>query len=159
MAKLLEKPAHRIGYDDDLYAWAFEQAAVLRAKRDPDIDFEHIAEELEAMGGSEKREIASRLAVLIQHLLKWEHQPARRSNSWRASILVARAAIEQTIDASPSLRRYPHEPLAKAYEIARLKAADDMGLQTRALPVTCPYSVEQILDETFYPGPSEPFPE
>ena len=69
-------------YDRDFYAWANEQAALLRAGRLTEADIENIAEEIESMGRSEKRELVGRLAILLQHLLKWQFQPGRRSASW-----------------------------------------------------------------------------
>ena len=70
----------------DFYAWANEQAALLRAGRLTEADIENIAEEIESMGRSEKRELVNRLAVLLLHLLKWQFQPALRGNSWRLTI-------------------------------------------------------------------------
>ena len=69
-------------YDQDFYAWTNEQAALLRAGRLSEADVEHIAEEIENMGKSEKRELVSRLRVLLLHLLKWQYQPTRRGKSW-----------------------------------------------------------------------------
>src|SRR5277367_4729636 len=73
-------------YERDFYAWAIEQAALLRAGKLSVADVEHIAEEIESMGRSEKRELVNRLAVLLTHLLKWQFQPGLRGNSWRLSI-------------------------------------------------------------------------
>ena len=70
-------------YDRDFYAWANQQAALLRAGRLAEADIENIAEEIESMGRSEKRELVSRLVVLLQHLLKWQFQPLFRGASWR----------------------------------------------------------------------------
>jgi hypothetical protein len=72
-------------HDNDFYAWSLEQAALLRAGRVGEADLATIAEEIESMGKTEKRELVSRLTVLLLHLLKWERQPAGRSNSWRLS--------------------------------------------------------------------------
>ena len=68
-------------YEKDVVAWAMEQAALLRAGNLSALDIEHIAEEIEDVGKSEKRELASRMAVLLSHLLKWQHQPGRRGSS------------------------------------------------------------------------------
>ncbi len=73
-------------YEHDFYAWANEQASLLRAGRLSEADIEHIAEEIDSMGRSEKRELVSRLKVLLAHLLKWQHQPGNRGNSWRLTI-------------------------------------------------------------------------
>ena len=73
-------------YDFDFYAWANEQAGLLRAGRWSEADIAHIAEEIETMGRSEIRELVSRLKVLMMHLLKWRFQPTGRSTSWRLTI-------------------------------------------------------------------------
>jgi hypothetical protein len=70
-----------IGYDQDVVAWAAEQARLIRAGQFDQLDLEYIADEIEDVGKSEKRELASRLAVLLARLLKWQHQPARRCAS------------------------------------------------------------------------------
>lgn len=71
-------------YEVDVVAWASEQAALLRAGKLSDIDIRHIAEEIEDVGKSEQRELASRMAVLLAHLLKWQYQPGRRGSSLAA---------------------------------------------------------------------------
>ncbi len=61
-------------YDRDFFAWANEQAALLREGKLEEADLESIAEEIESMGKTEKRELISRLTVLLLHLLKWRYQ-------------------------------------------------------------------------------------
>jgi len=69
-------------YDDDFYAWANEQAALLRAGRLSEADLEYIAEEIESVGRTEKRELISRLTVLLAHLLKWQYRSVHRRGPW-----------------------------------------------------------------------------
>ena len=138
-------------YEADFQAWTREQAARLRDLRPNSIDWENVAEEIESLGKSERREIRSRLVVLLAHLLKWAYQPDARSNSWRASILEARTEIRGELDESPSLRRYPGEVLAQQYEVARLSAAGDSGLGVDTFPATCPFTIEEVLDPEFWP--------
>ena len=73
-------------YDEDFYAWANEQAALLRGGQLSAAGIEHIAEEIESMGKTEKRKLVSRLTALLLHLLKWQYQPALQGNSWRLSM-------------------------------------------------------------------------
>ena len=94
-------------YDEDFALWSAEQAALIRAGKLDRIDLENVAEEIESLGKSDKRQIRSRLQVLMLHLLKWERQPAERSRSWASSIRDQRRAIVDLIDDSPSLRPYP----------------------------------------------------
>ena len=139
-------------YDRDFYAWANQQAALLRAGRLAEADIENIAEEIESMGRSEKRELVSRLTILLQHLLKWQFQPEKRSNSWRAGIREQRVRIARILKASPSLKAYPAQSLPGSFIIGLDAAIAETGLAPSALPVACPYSVEQVLDDDFWPG-------
>jgi hypothetical protein len=66
-------------YERDFYAWANEQAALLRAGKIGEADIEHIAEEIESMGRTEKRKLISRFTVLMLHLIKWRYQPGLRA--------------------------------------------------------------------------------
>ena len=80
-------------YETDVVAWANEQAAFVRAGRLDMMDLENIAEEIEDVGKSEQREISSRMAVLLMHLLKWQYQPGRRGNSWARTIKIQRKSL------------------------------------------------------------------
>jgi hypothetical protein len=84
-------------YDRDIIAWANEQARLLRAGHLDRIDIEHIAEEIEDVGKSEQRELASRMAVLLAHLLKWQFQPQRRGRSWQRTIRDQRNGIARRL--------------------------------------------------------------
>ena len=138
-------------YDQDFYAWANEQAALLRTGNLSAADIEHIAEEIESMGKAEKRELVSRLAVLLLHLLKWQFQPARRGSSWEATITVQRHALADHLDDNPSLKAKLVETIAKAYRDAALLAAGETYMPKATFPQTCPWSFGQIMDEEFWP--------
>jgi hypothetical protein len=144
--------ATRALYDADFYAWANEQAALLRAGRLSEADLAHIAEEIESMGKTEKRELVSRLTVLLLHLLKWTHQPHLRGNSWRLSIANARDEIADLLAENPSLMPQLGELLASAYRYARRKAAIETDSQEAAFPAQCPWSFETAMDEAFWPA-------
>lgn len=130
-------------YERDFYAWCMEQAA--RARAGLPLDAEHVAEEIESMGRSDKREIVSRLEVLLRHLLKWHFQPELRGRSWVLTVETQRRAITALIEESPSLAGLPAEALPLAYKRARDAAAVETGLLTDAFPEACPYSVEDVL--------------
>lgn len=138
-------------YESDFYAWAMKNAELIRQGRLAEVDAEHIAEELESMGRSERRELVSRLAVLLAHLLKWQHQPEKRGHSWRYTIKEQRRAVERLLQDSPSLRAGLQGYLEEAHEDAILEAARDTGLDETAFPVTCPFTLEQALDSEFWP--------
>ena len=145
-------PKHLAGYDEDFALWSAEQADLLRAGKLDRIDLENVAEEIESLGRSDRREIVSRLTVVLVHLLKWQVQADGRTNSWAASIVENRDAIADILAASPSLRPYPATVLERAYRAAPLAASGETGLPLSEFPSTCPYSVEQILDPDFWPG-------
>src|SRR3954447_13984930 len=110
-------------YDQDFFAWANEQARLLRAGRLSEADIAHIAEEIESMGRSEKRELVNRLTVLLLHLLKWQFQPTHRGTSWRLSINNARDALADHLDDNPSLKSQLDQALRSAYRRAANEAA------------------------------------
>ena len=141
-------------YERDFHAWALDQAAKLRARAHGGIDWENVAEEIESLGRSDKREIRSRLGRLMLHLLKWEFQPERRKAGWRSTIREQRQRIRDLIEESPSLREYPQSEAAREYALARLKAADETGLAASVFPAECPYRMADILDDDFFPGGS-----
>src|SRR5580698_11209673 len=116
----MSKLAPDSDHDRDFYAWANKQAALLRAGKLDEADFEHIAEEIESMGRTEKRELVSRLSVLLLHLLKWRFQPEKRGPSWEASIRVQRNRLADHLDDNPSLKPLLPKALASAYRDASL---------------------------------------
>ena len=138
-------------YDRDFYAWANEQARLLRDRRFDDADLANIIEEIETLGRSEMRELVSRLRVLLMHLLKWQYQPNFQGPSWRTSITVQRSEITEHLRESPSLRARLDEAVARAYHLARLSAAMETGLADQTFPETCPWSFEQMMAEAFWP--------
>jgi len=144
-------PRNAAEYDLDFYAWAREQAGLLRAGKFSQVDVENVAEELETMGRSDKREIDSRLEVLLTHLLKWQIQVNFRSPSWRGTILEPRRRIGKLLRESPSLRPVLDQLFPEAYEEARDKAANETGLPGATFPSICPFTPEQILAEDFLP--------
>jgi Domain of unknown function DUF29 len=138
-------------HDSDFYAWSLEQAALLRAGRLSEADLEAIAEEIESMGKTEKRELVSRLTVLLLHLLKWRHQPTGRGNSWRLSIANARDEIADHLEDNPSLKTVLDDVMASAYRYARRKAAIETELDEEAFPARCRWSFAEAMDEGFWP--------
>jgi hypothetical protein len=138
-------------YDHDFYAWTNEQAELLRAGKLSEADLEHIAEEIESMGKSEKRELISRLTVLLLHLLKWEFQPMRRGASWRLSIANTRDALTDHLADNPSLRSVMEASVETAYRRARRDATLETGLSENTFPSTCPWLFSQMMDENFWP--------
>ena len=137
-------------YDTDLYEWTIEQAGALRRRAVNELDYDNLAEEIESVGRSERREIRSRLEFLLIHLLKWHYQPAKQSESWRASVSQARQRIEDVLSDNPSLRSFPAEALPSAYRLAILDRAI-RRLEIMHLPEACPGTIEEVLRDDFWP--------
>ena len=138
-------------YETDFYAWANQQAALLRAGKLESADIEAIAEEIESLGRTEKRELISRLGVLLMNLLKWGFQPAMRGSSWQATIKVQRRELARHLADNPSLKSKLPEAMADAYGDAILNASRETGLDERTFPEACPWSFEQEMNQEFWP--------
>jgi hypothetical protein len=138
-------------YDQDFYAWANEQAALLRSGQLGAADIENIAEEIESMGRSEKRELINRLTVLLLHLLKWQFQPLLQGPSWRTTIRNQRLEIADHLDDNPSLKSLLTETTVRAYRRAIGEAGLETGLPEETFPTECPWSFDQIMDADFWP--------
>ncbi|MDQ2695943.1 MAG: DUF29 domain-containing protein [Pseudomonadota bacterium] len=141
-------------YDRDFYAWAMRNAELIRQGRFAEVDLNNVAEELESMGRSERHQLENRLAVLLAHLLKWRFQPERlqrHGKSWRATIKEQRLRVKKRLAASPSLRHGIEDSFAEAYRYAVLRVVKETPLEEAALPAQCPFTLEQTLDENFWP--------
>ena len=138
-------------YDDDFFAWTQDQARLLREGNLSLIDAENVAEEIESMGRSDRRQLESRFTVLLMHLLKWQVQTEFQSRSWSSTIRTQRHEIEALLADSPSLRHVVEQPRAALYLWARRNAADETGISEKNFPRTCPFTPAQILAEEFLP--------
>jgi hypothetical protein len=147
-------------YDEDFYAWTQYQAEVLRSMRTRDnrFDREHVAEEIEDFGKSERDAMESQVSRVIEHFLKLAHSPADPPRyGWMGSISDARRILRKKV--TPSLRRHAEQKFAELYEDGR-EAAElslrDYGEHeaAAALPLACPYTLEQVLTRDWYPEPA-----
>jgi len=138
-------------YNKDFYAWAIHNAQLLRAGKLSEVDIEHIAEEIESMGKSERRELINRLAILLAHLLKWKFQPIRQSKSWELTIKEQRFELIDLLDESPSLKHELGKQLAHAYQKALMIAEKETGLDQKMFPKDCPFSLKKSLEKNFFP--------
>jgi hypothetical protein len=135
-------------YDADFYAWAREQAALLRAGRFDELDLEHLIDEVDDLGGALKRSVRLRVRTIIEHLLKLEHSPAVDPRAgWYDTVLTQRDDLLD--DLTPTLRRQVQDELPELYVRARKRAATSLrrhGEDTAAdaLPDSCPYALDQI---------------
>jgi hypothetical protein len=142
-------------YEVDYALWCAEQGALLREGRLDALDRENLAEEIESLGRSDRREIESRLRVLLAHLLKWRLQPQKRKGDWQVTIRNQRIGILALVAESPSLHTHPARVLQAQYRFARANAADETGLPEDIFPRDCPFTIDQILDAEWLPEAAE----
>jgi Domain of unknown function DUF29 len=138
-------------YDTDVVAWANEQAHYIRTGSFDKLDLEHLAEEIEDVGKSEKRELASRMSVLLAHLLKWQFQPTKQSQSWQRTIKEQRKAIQLHIKSVPSLKTALTNAdwIGAIYSDAVSIAINETGCD--AFAEVCPWSMTEVLTDTWLP--------
>ena len=145
-------------YDTDFYRWTQEQAALLEARQFDALDIPNLVEEITSLGRSERRELGNCLTPLLEHLLKLalaaQHVPhdlPRAERRWRTTCRTQRLHLAKLLRQNPSLRPVVPEELADAYTIARLEAADALGIEEDEVPLECPWTPQQVLDTGFWP--------
>ena len=140
-------------YEHDFFQWTQTTAALIRQGKWHEVDPESVAEELESLGKRDWRELRHRLDGLLMHLLKWRYQPSMRQtgHSWRLTIREHRRQLIVLLEDSPSLRPRVPTVVPNSYANARIDASDETGLPLATFPTACPWTVDQILDESFWP--------
>ncbi|BCX17082.1 MAG: hypothetical protein KatS3mg117_0764 [Geminicoccaceae bacterium] len=154
----LDRPGSRDDlYERDFYAWTRAQVRALEklaaTRPNLELDLPHLIEEVRDLGSEQLDELESAYRVLLLHLLKWKYQPEGRSGSWRGSIVEQRRRALRLIRRNPGMKPKRQRLFAEAYEDARLQAAAETGLPLETLPETAPFTLEQALDEAFWPEP------
>jgi Domain of unknown function DUF29 len=143
-------------YETDFYAWTLEQSKLLKEGDFNHIDIINLVEEIESLGNQERRELESRLGILIGHLLKWDYQPEKRSKSWRATIREQRRTAQKLMSQNPSLKPYLAEAIADAYESGLDLVVRETPLDYQDLPEDCPYTLEHLFDPDFPSNLNDP---
>lgn len=140
-------------YEKDVVAWAQEQAELLRSGQLSALDIEHLAEEIEDVGKSEQRELTSRMAVLLAHLLKWQYQPRRRGASWSTTIRAQRKDIALALKDAPSLkaRLANEEWLSLVWDKALAQAQAETEPESIDFPEAWSWTVTDVLREGWLP--------
>jgi hypothetical protein len=132
-------------YELDETAWLEQTAKLVSQRRFKRIDVEHLSEYLSDMAIRDRREVKSRLVTLLIHLLKWEFQPKKRSNSWRGTIMEQRRELADILE-SGTLRHHAEAVLEKSFAAARKQAAAETGLATDKFPQELPWTLDAIVD-------------
>lgn len=138
-------------YEIDFAEWINATTQLLRERRFTELDLNNLIEEIEALGKRDKRELQSRLIVLLSHLLKYRYQPEKRSNSWVSPIVDQRRQIFLILQDSPSLKNHLVNLFADCYALARKDAARETHLAIVTFPEACPFTHENTLDEDWLP--------
>jgi len=153
-SKNITPAAHSL-YETDYYAWVNEQVRALRSGSPADLNGENVAEELEDLGKTVRRELQSRLELVLSHLLKWAYQAERRGPSWENTLVEQRERLADLLLKNPSLKSALDEVVTDAYRYARGAAGNDMNLAPREwrrlFPGKCPWSINEILNVSFLP--------
>lgn len=139
-------------YEQDFYLWIETTVNQLKNGQLADVDLENLIEEIETMGRSEKQALESNLIVVLLHLLKYQYQRDKRSNSWLSSIYEHRRRLNKALKNSPSLKPYYTEVFEECYQDARQEAALETGLALETFPAVCPFTPEAALDRDFLPN-------
>ena len=138
-------------YKTDFYAWTQEQVSLLTTQQWDQLDTINLIEEIETLGRKERQELRNRLGILLGHLLKWQFQADKRSNSWLGTIREQRIQIKLLLSDSPSLKPYLDEVFLTAYELGLALAIRETQLGEQVFPEICPYTSEQALNPEFLP--------
>ncbi len=150
--ELNELDGTEVAYDTDFFQWTRHTAHLIRAGRFNAVDLEHVADEIEDMGKRDRREMESRLIVLVMHLLKWQSQPLLREGStWRSTILEQRSQLSLVLRDSPSLRRVTRTEIPTIYKQSLRRASAETDISRDTFPSSCPYTATDILDPDFFP--------
>ncbi|GCL37436.1 hypothetical protein SR1949_25460 [Sphaerospermopsis reniformis] len=136
-------------YHQDFYCWTQQQAKALEERLVLELDWQHLQEEIQSLGRQEYRELASRLGVLLGHLLKWEYQPENRSRSWFLTIREQRRAILRHLRQNPSLKSRMEEAMLDGFEAGVDLALRETNLPLRTFPENCPYLFDDIIADDF----------
>ncbi|PZD73091.1 hypothetical protein C1752_02832 [Acaryochloris thomasi RCC1774] len=143
--------AHQQIYETDFVEWVDRAAELLKQGNFSELDIEHLVEEVEDLGRSQRQALKSNLRILLIHLLKWQYQSDKRSSSWISTVNEHRDRIYDLLEDSPSLRNRLLEDFAKTYTQARKRAASETGLDISKFPAECLYAPEQVLDDEYWP--------
>ncbi|HBL12656.1 MAG TPA: DUF29 domain-containing protein [Cyanobacteria bacterium UBA11162] len=141
-------------YEQDFYLWIQTTAKLLKEHRFQEVDLENLIEEIESMGRSEKKELKSRLIVLIEHLLKliyWEAEKAYNARGWRDTIVEQRRQIDFSLEDSPSLRPLLTDLFLDSYQKARSDALRKYQLPADFFPTEPPFTLQDVFNPDYLP--------
>ncbi len=143
--------SHHDLYEQDFCLWIEKALVLLREGNLKDLDLENLLEEIEDMSNSQKQALESNLKIILIHLLKYQYQADKRTNSWRYTIVEHRQRIRKAFKNSPSLKRHFVQEFADVYLDARKLASVETNIDIDTFPITSPFTESQVLDEDYLP--------
>ncbi len=138
-------------YKQDFFTWTQQQAEFLSQRHFEQLDLEHLVEEIQDLGNRHYDQLESRLMVLVAHLLKWQVQHWKQTNSWRATIRVQRTSLAKLLRRNPGLKSHLGEAMAESWQEARDLAIAETDLPDDQFPESCPFTISEILNPDFWP--------
>lgn len=132
-------------FEQDETAWLDAMAKLAADGRLSELDHHNLSEYLADMAKRDRREVFSRLVVLLAHLLKWNYQPEHRSKSWQATIREQRRELRQLVE-SGTLYHHAETVFLDAYGEAREQAAEETEQNIDVFPSSSPWSLADALD-------------
>lgn len=133
--------------NSDYCAWVTSQVELLKKGELMSLDIQHLIEEIESLGNSERRALESHLENILMHMLKVKYQPEKHTRSWDLSIKESRYRANRVLKHNPSLKRELMELSDSAYFSARLRAEQETGLDEAAFPEIREWNLDQILGD------------
>jgi hypothetical protein len=138
-------------YETDFNLWIEQTVNHLKKGNLEALDLDNLIEEISDMVRNNRREVFSRLKVLLMHLLKWQYQPEKRTNSWINTIDEQREQLELILRDSPSLKPYLADIFAECYQKEVRGTVNETNLPKETFPVDCPFTQEQVLNWDYFP--------
>ncbi len=138
-------------YMKDFYSWAREQIKLLKKGQFDKLDIPNLIKELKTKSRCEEQELERRLTLLLVYLLRWKHQPAKRKKSWKLMIQEERKEYAHVLKENHGIKPHLENILSNAYDLSRVKVAKKTGLNINTFEATCPWGLDDITDNTFYP--------
>lgn len=132
-------------YADDPYSWALEQAELLRTGQFELLDSQNLADEITALAHYLAAKLRSDLSRVLQHMLKWDYQPDRRTRSWAMTIREHRRRVAEHLQDGPGLKSALSGITARAYTDGREAALEETRLTSDLVPEACPYTWDEIM--------------
>ena len=142
---------NKTSYDQDYCLWLEHTTQLLKQGKFSGVDIPNLIDEIEGLAQNQKQALKSNLRVVLIHLLKYQYQPEKITNSWVNSINEHRDRIYDILDDSPSLYQYIRDEFSRVYARARKRASRETQKPLDVFPIESPFTIEEVLDEDYFP--------